>query len=89
VEGTATATVGGVGGHPDYAAAATRSVGGLSIIAVPSAHKGRPVLVPNLSRPVSTPAHDVEIVVTERGLADLRGLTRRERRKALADLWRR
>ncbi len=87
VEGTATSFVGGVGGHPDYAVAATRSIGGLSIIAVPSAHKGRAVLVPSLSRPVSTPAHDVDIVVTERGLADLRGLTRQERRAALAGLW--
>ena len=89
VEGTAVSAVGGVGGHPDYAAAATRSVGGLSIIAVPSTHKGRPVLVPSLSRPVSTPAHDVDVVVTERGLADLRGKSRPERRQALADLWRR
>ena len=88
-EGTATSWVGGVGGHPDYAAAATRSVGGLSIIGVPSAHKGRPVLVPSLSRPVSTPTHDVDVVVTERGLADLRGLSRQERRQALANLWRR
>jgi hypothetical protein len=89
VEGTATSWVGGVGGHPDYAAAATRSVGGLSIIGVPSAHRGRPVLVPSLSRPVSTPAFDVDVVVTERGLADLRGLSRPERRQALANLWRR
>jgi acyl-CoA hydrolase len=89
VEGTSTSLVGGVGGHADYAAAATRSIGGLSIIGVPSAHKGRPVLVPNLSRPVSTPTHDVDVVVTERGLVDLRGLSRQERRQALASLWRR
>jgi acyl-CoA hydrolase len=88
VEGTAASAVGGVGGHPDYAAAATTSVGGLSIIAVPSTHKGRPVLVPRLSRPVSTPAHDVDVVVTERGLVDLRGLSRPERQQALARLWR-
>jgi acyl-CoA hydrolase len=89
VEGTATSLVGGVGGHPDYAAAATRSIGGLSIIGVPSTHKGRPVLVPSLSQPVSTPTHDVDVVVTERGLVDLRGLSRQERRRALALLWRR
>jgi hypothetical protein len=29
----------------------------------------------------------VEVVVTERGVADLRGLSRAERRAALADLW--
>ena len=32
---------------------------------------------------------DVDVVVTERGLADLRGLSRPQRRQALADLWRR
>jgi acyl-CoA hydrolase len=88
VEGTAASALGGVGGHPDYCAAATRSVGGLSIIAVPTAHKGRSVLVPSLSRPVSTPTYDVDVVVTERGLVDLRGLSRPERQRALASLWR-
>jgi len=87
VEGTAASVVGGIGGHADYAAAAARSVGGLSIIAVPTLHRGRPTLVARLSRPVSTPAHDVDVVVTERGAADLRGLSRPERRAALAGLW--
>jgi acyl-CoA hydrolase len=87
VEGTADAVVGGIGGHADYAAAAARSAGGLSIIAVPTAHRGRPTLVARLSRPVSTPAHDVDVVVTERGAADLRGLSRPERRAALTNLW--
>jgi acyl-CoA hydrolase len=76
-----------MGGHPDYAAAAARSVGGLSIVAVPTTHHGRSTLVTQLSRPVSTPAHDVDIVVTERGVADLRGLSRPERYKALTRLW--
>ncbi|MFE4963763.1 acetyl-CoA hydrolase/transferase C-terminal domain-containing protein [Streptomyces sp. NPDC056660] len=87
VEGTAGAVLGGIGGHPDYAAAATRSVGGLSIVAVPTRHRGRSTLVRRLSRPVSTPAHDVDVVVTERGMADLRGLSRPERRQALRELW--
>jgi acyl-CoA hydrolase len=87
VEGTATSVLGGIGGHPDYAAAATRSVGGLSIVAVPTAHHGQPTMVERLSRPVSTPAHDVDVVVTERGLADLRGLSRPERYRALGRLW--
>src|SRR5262249_47682328 len=65
VEGTAASALGGIGGHPDYAAAASRSVGGLSIVAVPSVHNGRSTLVSQLSRPVSTPAHDVDVVVTE------------------------
>ena len=87
VEGTAASALGGIGGHPDYAAAAVRSVGGLSIVAVPTTHHGRSTLVTRLSRPVSTPAHDVDVVVTERGLADLRGLSRPERYKALTRLW--
>lgn len=87
VEGTAVSALGGIGGHPDYAAAAARSVGGLSIIAVPSARGSRSTLVTKLSRPVSTPAHDVDVVVTERGAADLRGLSRTERRHALRRLW--
>ncbi len=83
VEGTATAVLGGIGGHADYAAAAARSVGGLSVITVTTRHNGKPTLVSQLSRPVSTPSQDVDIVVTERGQADLRGLSRPERHKAL------
>ena len=79
--------LGGIGGHADYAAAAARSVGGLSIIAVTTRHNGKPTLVSQLSRPVSTPSHDVDIVVTERGQADLRGLSRPERHNALKTLW--
>lgn len=87
VEGTASAVLGGIGGHADYAAAAARSVGGLSVITVTTRHNGEPTLVSQLSRPVSTPSQDIDIVVTERGEADLRGLSRPERRKALSTLW--
>ncbi|GAA4771028.1 acetyl-CoA hydrolase/transferase C-terminal domain-containing protein [Actinomycetospora chibensis] len=83
VEGTRNALVGGIGGHPDYAAAATRSTRGLSVIAVASQHRGRSTRVEHLSRPVTTAAHDVDVVVTEHGPADLRGLDRAERRRAL------
>lgn len=87
VEGTARALVGGVGGHPDYAEAGVRSARGLSVIALASHHRGAPTLVERLSRPVSTASHDVDIVVTEHGVADLRGLDRPERVHALASLW--
>lgn len=87
VEGTARGVLGGIGGHADYAVAATRSVGGLSIVAVPTQHNGQPTLVADLSRPVSTPAQDVDVVVTDHGMADLRGLSRPERRQALRELW--
>jgi acyl-CoA hydrolase len=87
VEGTANAVLGGIGGHADYAVAAARSVGGLSVIAVTTRHLGKPTLVSRLSRPVSTPSQDVDVVVTERGEADLRGLSRSERHRALRTLW--
>ncbi|MDV6264741.1 acetyl-CoA hydrolase/transferase C-terminal domain-containing protein [Rhodococcoides yunnanense] len=87
VEGTATAVFGGIGGHGDYAAAAASTVGGVSIIAVATTHNSTSTLVSSLSRPVSTPAHDVGIVVTEHGSVDLRGLDRIERTAALTDLW--
>ncbi|MCW2829411.1 MAG: putative acetyl-CoA hydrolase/transferase [Aeromicrobium sp.] len=87
VEGRASAPVSGPGGHPDYAAAGARSSGGLSIIALASTHRGTPTLVDALSGPVSTVGHDVDVVVTEHGSADLRGLDRAERARALRGLW--
>ncbi len=87
VEGTSKAIVGGIGGHADYAAAAARSIRGLSMIAVPTSHRGRSTLVRTLSRPVSTPSQDVDVLVTERGAMDLRGMNRAERARALLDMW--
>ncbi|HEY2221759.1 acetyl-CoA hydrolase/transferase C-terminal domain-containing protein [Actinomycetospora sp.] len=87
VEGTARAVVGGIGGHPDYAAAATRSRRGLSVVALASTHRGVPTLVERLSRPVTTASHDVDVVITEHGVADLRGRDRPERRAALRAVW--
>jgi acyl-CoA hydrolase len=89
VEGFPGAAVGGIGGHPDFAVAATRSTGGLSIIALPTTHHGRSTLVERLSAPVSTPSQDVGVVVTETGSADLRGLDRAERAAAIRALWER
>ncbi|HSK61295.1 MAG TPA: acetyl-CoA hydrolase/transferase C-terminal domain-containing protein, partial [Actinomycetospora sp.] len=63
--------------------AAARSVRGLSVIALASGHRGRSTRVERLSRPVTTASHDVDVVVTEHGPADLRGLDRGERRHAL------
>ncbi|WP_433956111.1 acetyl-CoA hydrolase/transferase C-terminal domain-containing protein [Janibacter indicus] len=87
VEGFPSASVGGVGGHGDYAVSATRSPGGLSIVALLTEHKGRSTLVDHLSAPVSTPSHDVDVLVTERGAVDLRGLDRAERAAAIRALW--
>lgn len=87
VEQLSGSTVGGIGGHPDFAFAAAGSRGGLSVMALLTESRGRSTLVERLDGPVTTPGHDVDVVVTERGSADLRGLDRRERRAAIAALW--
>jgi acyl-CoA hydrolase len=79
--------VSGLGGHPDFALEGHRSVGGLSVIALPSTRAGRSTLVPRLDGPASTPRCDVDVVVTERGSADLRGLDDDERADALERAW--
>jgi Acetyl-CoA hydrolase/transferase C-terminal domain len=50
-------------------------------------HGKQSTLVERLSRPVTTGSHDVDIVATDRGIADLRGLDRDERSAALLKLW--
>jgi acyl-CoA hydrolase len=87
VEAVGGSAVAAIGGQPDYMAGAAAAVGGLSIVAVPTTHGDRSTLVETLSCPPSTASHDVEIVVTERGLADLRGLDRDQRRTAVRQLW--
>lgn len=87
VEGTGDRVVGGIGGHPDFCAAGRMSRRGLSIIAVPSRFNGRSPLVTQLSRPASTPAHDVDVIVTETGHADLRGADWSQRRRMIGDLF--
>jgi acyl-CoA hydrolase len=87
VEGIGDKLVGGIGGHPDYCAAGRMSSGGLSIIAVPSTAGGRSPLVEQLSRPASTPAHDVDMIVTEEGHADLRGADWSQRRILITELF--
>jgi acyl-CoA hydrolase len=87
VESADGSMVGGVGGQPDYAAAAASSRGGMSIVALPATHRGHSTLVERLDAPVSTARHDVEIVVTEYGVADLRGLDALERRTELLRVW--
>jgi acyl-CoA hydrolase len=87
VEAVGGSAVAGIGGQPDYAFAATRAGLGVSIMALPTARGNHCTLVERLSVPASTPSHDIDVVVTELGMADLRGLDRRERRSALSALW--
>ena len=87
VEGVGDKVIGGIGGHPDYCAAAHMSSGGLSIIALPTRVNGRSPLVEQLSRPASTPAHDVDLIVTESGHVDLRAADWSQRRALITELF--
>ncbi|HHV47164.1 MAG TPA: acetyl-CoA hydrolase/transferase family protein [Tissierellia bacterium] len=73
----------GVGGQVDFVRGATLSKGGKSIIAMPSvAGKGKVSrIVPFLDEgaAVTTPRNEVHYVVTEYGIAELKGKTLRER----------
>jgi acetyl-CoA hydrolase len=78
--------LGAVGGQVDFMHAASTHQNGLSIIAMPStAGSGkRSRIVGRLNAPlVTTGKSDVDIVVTEHGIADLRGKTLAQRAKAL------
>lgn len=70
-------SVGGPGGLPDFASAAHRCADGLSIIALPAVDPASGVsrIVSRLAprTPVSVPHTDVDAVVTEFGIAMLRG----------------
>ncbi|WP_081809409.1 acetyl-CoA hydrolase/transferase C-terminal domain-containing protein [Mycobacterium sp. URHB0044] len=87
VEGRGDKVIGGIGGHADYCLAGHVSTTGLSIIAIASAVDGCSALVDQLSRPVSTAAHDVDVVVTEAGSADLRGASWAQREALITKLF--
>ena len=76
-----------VGGQVDFVRGATMSKGGRSIIAMPStARKGtvsRIVPIITEGSAVTTPRNDVNYVVTEYGIAQLKGKTLKERTKEL------
>lgn len=79
--------VAGVGGALDFAIGAKLASGGLSVVALPSsARRGQESrIVPRLPDGVVTlPATLVDVVVTEHGVADLRGQPLAGRRAALA-----
>lgn len=78
--------VGAVGGAPDFTRAAMQSRGGLPIIALPATAGGRSRIVASLSGPVTTPRCDAGLVVTEHGVADLRGLSLKARVRKLLDI---
>ena len=80
----------GIGGHEDFVSGPGLSADGRSLICLPSTSMvgGQMVsrIVPKLASGsvVSTPRHQVDIVITEYGAAELQGRTIRERALALA-----
>ena len=76
------------GGQLDFVRGAYASKGGLSFIAFQSSIKGGKIskIVPRLSGPVTTPRTDVHYVVTENGVANLKGLSSTQRARALIGL---
>jgi acyl-CoA hydrolase len=75
--------VSGLGGAPDLAAGAHRSLGGLTVAALRSRDRhGRPALVDAVEA-VTVAGEQVDAVVTERGTALLHGLSDGRRRAAL------
>lgn len=80
----------GTGGQVDYLRGAKRAKNGRSILAFTSTAKGGTMsrIVPSLScgATVTTGRNEVDYIVTEYGIARLRGLTLRERAYALTEL---
>ena len=82
--------VSGTGGQSDFVRAANRSAGGKAIIVLASTAKNdtisriMPVLSPGTH--VSTSKNDINYVVTEHGVAQLRGKSARQRAAALIEI---
>lgn len=74
---------GAVGGAADFMRAAARSEGGMPITVLPSTAGPASRIVARLSGPASVARSDAGVIVTEHGVADLRGRSLRERRELL------
>ncbi|KAA9166003.1 acetyl-CoA hydrolase/transferase family protein [Amycolatopsis acidicola] len=75
--------VGAVGGAADFLRGAARSRGGVPVVALPATAGDASRIVASLSGPVSTARSDAGFVVTEFGVADLRGQSLRVRQERL------
>lgn len=80
--------VGAVGGAMDFLRGAALAPKGLPIVVLPSTANGGSVsrIVARLNGPVSTPRADAGLIVTEHGVADLRGLSIRQRQRRMIEL---
>lgn len=79
--------ISGVGGQVDFVRGATMSKNGRSVMAMPSTAKGGTIskIVPTITdnSAVTTSRNDVNYVVTEYGIAQLKGQTLKNRARAL------
>lgn len=81
--------LGAVGGQVDFVRAGVASQGGRSIIAFPSATpdgKHSRIVASLAGRPVTTARSDVDVIVTEYGVAHLRGVGLQERAHRLISI---
>ena len=81
--------VGIVGGQMDFVRAANRSLEGRSIIALQSTNRDRSrsrIVARLADGVVTTPRAEVDLIVTEHGIAELRGRTLAERAGALIQI---
>jgi acyl-CoA hydrolase len=89
-ESLGTAPYSGTGGQTDFVRAANRSRGGKAIIVLPSTAKGDTLsrIVPTLTAGthVTTSKNDIDYVVTEYGVARLRGQSAAQRAAALISI---
>ncbi|MFB9075373.1 MULTISPECIES: acetyl-CoA hydrolase/transferase family protein [Citricoccus] len=86
-EETDSGYIGGIGGQTEFFRAAQRSPGGASIVVLPAtAHGGSSSRIVSRLTPatVTTPRSGIDYIVTEFGVADLRGRTLPERAEAIA-----
>ena len=80
----------GIGGHEDFVAGAALELSDRSLVCLPSSTSVDGNLVSRITPKlpsgsiVTTPRHMVDVVITENGVAELRGLSVRERALALA-----
>jgi acyl-CoA hydrolase len=76
-------TVGAIGGQLDFVRGANASPGGRAIIALPATGSdGTSRIVPNVET-VTTPRADIDAIVTEWGIAELRGCDLAERARRM------
>jgi len=80
----------GIGGHEDFVAVSGYQLEDRSLLCLPSVAtvRGEPISRIDVTLPpgatVTTPRHQLDVVITEFGIAELRGRTERERGRALA-----